>query len=175
MASNGERLSGKITGQLNILQTAFEIHSSGDRLPALPKPWSALSVGGDWWKLIAANSELGIVAKRYATPEYARLVNQGYELIRPAIEKSKFPLLLPLGFHTDMIVFPLIKEFAENTQDFDAILQLRRLLQGISLPLDLASSLDRIRTINGIYFYNDPFEDSFKSLYDRTGVVPHNF
>lgn len=173
MTAKSERLSPHIGGSLNLLRSSYKVHYAAgeDVLPIIAKPWVALSIGGDAFKLIAANKELGIAAKRYAEPEYAALVYQGYELIKPIVKRNKFPLLLPLGVQGDTLVFPLMKVIGEEFHDHGAMNHLKELLRGISLPLDLAGFLSGMNLERGRNIYNDPFSDSAIELYEKTGVI----
>ncbi|KKQ23887.1 MAG: hypothetical protein US40_C0006G0001 [Candidatus Roizmanbacteria bacterium GW2011_GWC2_37_13] len=172
MSVGQERLSQQITEQLKVLQASYKIHSSGENLPTLSKPWQALSLGGDFYKLLAVNPELEIVAKRYARPEYAALENRGYQLIKPIVQKASFPLLLPLCLYEDIFAFPLVNNNIENVHDYDAMAELKKLIKEISLPLDLAGFLDRIKTKDNKTVYNDPFADSLIDFYCKTGILP---
>jgi len=168
-----EGLSKKIIEQLKVLQSAHKIHSTYDELPTtLPIQWKALSVGGDTYKLIAANEELGIIAKRYARPEYAALVSQGYELIRSTVMKSEFPLILSLGVYEDILVFPFYKVIRDgkDINDHEAMKDLKELLKGIPLPLDLADFLNWMVVEGDRFMFNDPFKDSVIDLYKKTGL-----
>jgi len=172
MSIRQEGLSPHITGSLGILKASYKIHNAYDEeLPILPKQWQALSVGGDCYKLIAANAELGIVAKRFARPEYAALVAKGYKLIQPIVEKNKIPLLLPIGVHDDALVFQLLKLVVEDYSDHEAMEELKKLLRGIHLPLNLANFLNCMTVEGGGRLYNDPFSDSTSELYEKTGVL----
>ena len=112
MGSIHEGLSPAMKQQIGIFRDSFRIFST-DELPNLPKPWRALSLGGDLSKLMAENIELGIFVKRYAKPEYAALVYRGYEIIKPIVQRANFPLLLPIGLEVDTLVFSRVDKLMD--------------------------------------------------------------
>lgn len=164
----GEGLSGHILESVRNLQS-YEFNLIKDP-PNLLASWRFLSFGGDSNKFIAANESLGILGKRYRQPEYAKIVYTSYSLIKDKVLEAKFPLLLPLGLESDILVFPLIRDVIGDGKDYQAKAEFQRLCRGINTPLPFASffSFLRTREING--FYYDIFEDSVGVLEEKTGI-----
>lgn len=162
-----------ITTAVKQVQDLYKMSLSPNILPILPKPWRAISVGGDEHKLLAANEELGIFIKRYAMSQYADLVYLGYLSIRPQVEEAKFSLQFPLGVYGDALIYPLLDPYSAFEDSYEGPSTLKKIINKIELPLDLASILGCMRTRGqkGIV-YTDPFNDSLINLYMKTKVSP---
>jgi len=146
---------------LNTLIQAYVIDERGEppKLPQLPTPWTAISIGGDEMKLIAAAESLGISVKRYDRPRWTERVAESYRLIYETIQVSGFPLLLPIAIYNDALVFPYIQNTHTWNSSVEAMNELKRILFGIKLPMPLAHELEILGDSSGNIHYTDPFED----------------
>lgn len=130
------------------------------RLPDLPKPWKALSVGGDESKLCAVAPQIGLFVKRYSYDEVAKVVFENYALISTVVLLEHFPLCLPIALYKDALIFTALQHNGDGGDDFEAAEVLQAILYkyGIVPELDRAHFLTPLYTPDGIV-YVDPFID----------------
>lgn len=170
-----EILPDDITNGIKLLQEGYRMGSSNGKIPQLPAPWSAISIGNDELKLLARAQfeKCGIFVKRYYNPKYASIVYDSYKAISPFVKATSFPIQMPISMQGDALIFQDIETqdahnvYTSETGFYQLLHDYQSINRPISSPLPFATELLMLQDVNGAIHYADPFLDGINTLMDK--------
>ena len=157
----------EISQSIKAVQRAYEIGDADSINEVhLPEPWIPLGLGGDRFKLIAAEPNLRIVIKRYVYEKFADIVFRDYILMVPFIDENKAPFVMPIGQLGDALVFPYLDVDENVPSEWDTqisdLLRIHAEKMGVSLPV--SRKFSKYKLADGTYKLGDIFDDSSNAL-----------